>query len=220
MDQLAELNHTLGYAAHQLGNLIARKEIHFKAGKLSLCFPIYDRSDDSQKPIIRRARTSANLPDWIINRNHFYYIRWKAILTRCYNPSSKAYHHRYGGRKITGDWVCRDWAGPNPLKENVVSFLQFVCALEAAGRRPLESYTIDRIKVDAGYNLANIRWASPKVQALNKGSSTLVIPFNFSNPNFLKAAKRVLKSSRRSNASQRRMFMNITALVSSSGSSS
>lgn len=212
-EKIDEKNDKLAHAAHVIGVLIARKTTLASEPDSELAYPAYCRMAKDQVPLIIRTRSDSTGIVWIINRQHIYYVRWKAICTRCYNTSSESYLTRYGSRKITGDWMPRCWIGPNVHRENAVSFYQFVFALELAGRRPAPEYTIDRIKVNCGYTYGNIRWASPKVQSLNKGVPTLHIPFEFSNPNFFKVAKALLKSGQRSNASQREFRLNLAQLM-------
>ena len=215
-DRLAEYNSILEHASFQLGNLLARKLIHSRLGSSPPVFPPYNRSDPAQQPLkFRASPTSAN-SSMIINRKHIYYPRWVQIRARCYNPSCPAFHHRYGSRKITGDWMALDFIGHRVLQENRVAFFQFVASLEIAGRRPFADYTIDRIKVNAGYQLGNMRWASPKTQALNQGDPQFYVPFLFSNPNFHKVAAQILRKGKRSSKSQSYMRLSLRTLMSAS----
>lgn len=82
------------------------------------------------------------------------YPTYKQMLQRCSNPNHKYYEY-YGGRGIT---VCEEWKGPN-------GFTQFLADM---GQRP-EGYTLDRMDGDKGYSPDNCRWATRRVQQLNRG---------------------------------------------------
>lgn len=75
------------------------------------------------------------------------------MLARCYNPENKAYSF-YGERGIK---VCERWYG----KDGFINFL------EDMGDRPT-NLTLDRIDNDKGYDPANCRWVSMRVQGINK----------------------------------------------------
>lgn len=78
---------------------------------------------------------------------------WKAMHTRCYQPSHAAYP-RYGGRGIT---VCRRWH----------DYDNFVADM---GERP-EGTSLERKKNDKGYSLSNCYWATPTQQQRNRRSN-------------------------------------------------
>lgn len=81
---------------------------------------------------------------------------WSSIhsgmMSRCYNPNSKAFNH-YGGRGIK---VCRRW------RESVANFA------EDMGERPSPSHSIDRINNDGDYKKSNCRWATPQEKCRNR----------------------------------------------------
>jgi hypothetical protein len=70
---------------------------------------------------------------------------------RCRDPKNVAFKH-YGGRGIA---VCERW------RESFEAFLADM------GERP-EGTTLDRIRVNEGYEPGNCRWADAAQQASNK----------------------------------------------------
>lgn len=80
------------------------------------------------------------------------YIIWQHIKDRCRNPKSDNYF-RYGARGIK---VCDRW-------------LKFDNFYEDMGKRPEGGYSIDRIDNDKDYEPSNCRWATQRVQNINRG---------------------------------------------------
>ena len=78
------------------------------------------------------------------------YGSWRAMRSRCNNPTDSHYRH-YGGRGIK---ICDRWN----------SFVNFYADM---GDRPA-GHTLDRIDNDKGYEPANCRWATNSEQQLNK----------------------------------------------------
>ena len=79
------------------------------------------------------------------------YSTWTSMRNRCNNPKADNYD-RYGGRGIK---VCDDWNH---------SFEKFFADM---GERP-KNTTIDRIDGSKGYFKGNCRWASHRLQTLNR----------------------------------------------------
>ena len=84
---------------------------------------------------------------------------WVGMKQRCYNLSNKRYH-RYGGRGIS---VCKVWLN------------DFIAFLDHIGHRPKQplgkrEWSLDRIDPDGNYEPGNVRWATAKQQARNRGS--------------------------------------------------
>lgn len=77
-----------------------------------------------------------------------HYSRWKAMMGRCYRPSTNSYHC-YGGRGIR---VCREW--------HVFSVFQ---AWAEHTYQPGKQ--LDRINVNRGYSPKNCRWATASENA-------------------------------------------------------
>ena len=76
---------------------------------------------------------------------------WAGMKQRCYNKNTDAYKN-YGGRGIT---VCAEWKD---------DFAQFYTDM---GKRPDDSYSIDRIDNDKGYTPENCRWVTRYEQNRN-----------------------------------------------------
>lgn len=81
-----------------------------------------------------------------------WYSSYKAMMERCYLPSSGNYK-RYGGNGVT---VCEEWHDINKFAEWA----------ESSGYAP--GLTIDRIDSRKGYSPGNCRWATKKQQSNNR----------------------------------------------------
>lgn len=79
------------------------------------------------------------------------YISWRAMKQRCQNPRHQRYED-YGGRGIFFD---PRWAS-------------FAVFLREMGERPTKKHSLDRINVNGPYRKENCRWATQRMQALNK----------------------------------------------------
>lgn len=84
------------------------------------------------------------------------YIAWRGMIARCRGTASKEY---YADRGISID---PEWAS------DFSAFLTYV------GRAPTSRHTIDRIDSLLGYHPGNVRWATPKQQARNRGNGVYV----------------------------------------------
>jgi len=89
--------------------------------------------------------------------SHPAFAVWRSMRDRCRLPSHQAWKN-YGGRGIA---VCAEWA----------TFEGFWRDMEASYQPGL---TLDREDNEAGYSLANCRWATRKVQARNTRSNRFV----------------------------------------------
>lgn len=90
------------------------------------------------------------------------YNTWTCMRDRCRNKSYLNYAH-YGGKgiKVCDRWNANDGSG-------------FANFLEDMGRKPSPKHTLDRIDPDGDYSPENCRWATPKEQAMNKKSTTII----------------------------------------------
>jgi len=80
------------------------------------------------------------------------YSTWRKMVSRCHNPRDKDYPG-YGGRGIR---VCEPW------RESFEAFLADV------GPAPSPKHSLDRFPDNGGhYEPGNVRWATPREQALN-----------------------------------------------------
>ncbi len=89
------------------------------------------------------------------------YNSWKNMINRCYNEENNNYAH-YGGRSIT---VYDRWRFGENNKTG------FECFIDDLGKKPFNSYSLDRINVNGNYDKINCRWANRTIQALNKRNS-------------------------------------------------
>ncbi len=80
------------------------------------------------------------------------YNAWKSMRHRCLRKTHPQYD-QYGGRGIK---VCNEW------ERSFVSFLGDM------GRKPLPSFSLDRIDNEGNYAPGNCRWATPRQQTLNR----------------------------------------------------
>lgn len=90
-----------------------------------------------------------------------WYSSYKAMMERCYLPSSGNYK-RYGGKGIA---VCDEWHDINKFAEWV----------ESSGYVP--GLTIDRMDSSKGYSPDNCRWATKKQQSNNR-KNTIFYTYN------------------------------------------
>lgn len=89
-------------------------------------------------------RAKSHTPEW---------EAWRSMLKRCYKPNTHNYE-RYGGRGIS---VCDRW------RESYQSFY------DDLGERPSKKHSLHRVNNDGNYEPGNCCWATPKVQASNRG---------------------------------------------------
>jgi hypothetical protein len=80
------------------------------------------------------------------------YVAWKSMKQRCYYTKNVSYGD-YGGRGIR---VCKRWL------KSYENFLQDM------GRKPSETYSIDRINNNGNYTPSNCRWATKSQQSSNQ----------------------------------------------------
>jgi hypothetical protein len=58
----------------------------------------------------------------------------------------------------------------------------FECFAADIGNPPTASHSLDRIKNDQGYFPGNVRWATPREQAMNRSSNRIITAFGRSLP--------------------------------------
>lgn len=80
------------------------------------------------------------------------YRAWANAKSRCHNEKHRDYHY-YGGRGIR---MYEPW-----LKD-------FKGFLAEVGERPSKFHSIDRIDGTKGYEPGNLRWATKKIQQVNR----------------------------------------------------
>lgn len=83
------------------------------------------------------------------------YQAWVNMRMRCSNPVVRDYHV-YGGRGIR---VCEEWG-------------DFAAFYGHIGPRPSSKHSLDRVDNNGHYEPGNVRWATPKEQALNRRTTT------------------------------------------------
>lgn len=88
-----------------------------------------------------------------------FYSKWASMISRCTNPNNRSFKD-YGGRGIS---VCDDWMEFTNFKDDL--YLSYLEHVEEFGE---SNTTLDRIDVNCGYELSNVRWATLSEQARNK----------------------------------------------------
>ena len=86
------------------------------------------------------------------------YVSWCHMRQRCYDPNCQDYPD-YGG---VGVRVYEGWL------DDFVAFITHI------GPRPSRRHSIDRIDRTRDYEPGNVRWATPRVQALNRSTTRWV----------------------------------------------
>ena len=88
------------------------------------------------------------------------HMAWRSMISRCYG--SKPQHQTYREKNIQ---VCDRWRfGENGIHP-------FALFLQDVGLPPYKFHSIDRINNDGNYEPSNVRWATSKQQANNRGTT-------------------------------------------------
>lgn len=93
-------------------------------------------------------------------KSHTLYRTYRAMVSRCYNPNNTSYRW-YGGKGIL---VYDSWLAPI---SGVSAFIKYV--EKALGPKPTALHSLDRVIGARGYFPGNLRWATKKEQANNRG---------------------------------------------------
>lgn len=80
------------------------------------------------------------------------YDAWRNMINRCTKTNSPNYKY-YGARGIS---VCDAWLN------------SFDAFLESVGKKPEPHLSLERINNDLGYQVGNVKWATPTEQANNR----------------------------------------------------
>jgi len=105
---------------------------------------------------VTKANRTHGESNWV--RNTPEYRAWCHMKGRCNDERDKSYPD-YGGRGIR---VCDEW------QENYKAFL------DAIGRRPSPTHSLDRIDVNGNYQPGNVRWATRKRQNNNTRANRFI----------------------------------------------
>ncbi|KKM94261.1 hypothetical protein LCGC14_1200070 [marine sediment metagenome] len=94
-------------------------------------------------------------------RQHPLYRVWCSIKTRCSNQSRADYRY-YGGKGIKLS---------EEFSNDFLSFYNYVISLDKYDERESKKLTLDRISNVGDYDRGNLRWATRKEQANNRGNN-------------------------------------------------
>ena len=94
--------------------------------------------------------------------SQYYYLYkvWESVKQRCFNKNASGYKY-YGGRGIA---IYEPWI------KDYAAFKEWI--LGNIGERP-DGHSLDRINNNGNYEPDNLRWATAKEQALNRGKIKL-----------------------------------------------
>lgn len=109
---------------------------------------MYDRAETARQTFTKHGLTTKPETEKCYNA-------WLDIKRKCYDPEAREYC-RYGakGRKLSNEWL-----------EDPVEFVNYVLSLPNFEM----SKSLDRVDNSKGYEKGNLRWATSKEQARNRG---------------------------------------------------
>lgn len=128
------------------------KSSHLTGGLTRSCGCLHSELSSARAPRLHKANTKTGLSGTLTHNS------WLAMKQRCLNPKCPAYKD-YGGRGIQ---ISPRW---------INSFESFLADMGVAPK----GTTIDRINNNKGYEPGNCRWASRKIQAINKRNTRKVV---------------------------------------------
>lgn len=92
-----------------------------------------------------------------------FYRRFHSMKARCESVTDSSYRY-YGGRGVINTWLLFE-----DFKEDM-----YVSFVEHISKNGITNTTLDRINNNGNYSKTNCRWATRKVQSLNKTNTNIL----------------------------------------------